>query len=356
MAATAPRKIIHVDCDCFYAAIEMRDDPRLRDLPVAVGGSPDRRGVIATCNYAARKLGVRSAMASSRAVKLCPELVLVPPRFEAYREASRQIARIYQAYTPIIEPLSLDEAFLDVTGSPHLGGSATRIALAIRGRIRREVGITASAGVAPNKFLAKIASDWNKPDGQLVVTPAEVDAFVRDLPVGKLFGVGKVTEAKLHAFGLFTCADIRARSAVDIQRYCGSLGERLWRLAHGIDERPVESLGRRKSLSVETTYAVDLPNAAACTAELPALVTTLSERLSRVGPGYEVNRATFKMKFADFTQTTMECPLREPSLVALAVYERLCTQCFARGGKEVRLLGVGVRFADEATAVQQSLF
>ena len=309
--------------------------------------------MIATCNYAARKFGVRSAMASSRAVKLCPDLVLVPPRFEVYREASRQIARIYQAYTPIIEPLSLDEAFLNVTGSPHLGGSATRIALAIRGRIRREIGITASAGIAPNKFLAKIASDWNKPDGQLVVTPAEVDAFVRDLPVGKLFGVGKVTEAKLHKFGLFTCADIRARSAVELQRYCGSLGERLFKLAHGIDDRPVEAFGRRKSLSVETTYAVDLPDAESCAAELPALVAMLAERLSRVGPGYDVNRAYFKMKFADFTQTTMECPMREPSL---AVYERLCSQCFQRGGKKVRLLGVGVRFADEETALQRSLF
>jgi len=253
MVATAPRKIIHIDCDCFYAAIEMRDDPSLRERPVAVGGSPERRGVVATCNYAARRFGVRSAMASSRAVKLCPELVLVPPRFEVYREASRQIARIYADYADTIEPLSLDEAFLDVTGSPHLEGSATRIALHIRGRIRREVGITASAGVAPNKFLAKIASDWNKPDGQLVVTPAEVNAFVRDLPVGKLFGVGKVTEEKLHQLGLFTCADIRARSPVELQRHVGSLGERLWRLAQGIDERPVEPFGRRKSLSVENT-------------------------------------------------------------------------------------------------------
>ncbi len=347
------RKIIHIDCDCFYASIEMRDDPTLVGKPVAVGGQPDRRGVIATCNYEARKFGVRSAMASSRAVKLCPPLILLPPRFEQYREASCQIHRIYERYTDKIEPLSLDEAYLDVTGLPHCQGSATRIAQAIREQIRAEVGITASAGIAPNKFIAKIASDWNKPNGQFVVKPAMVDEFVRVLPVGKLFGVGKVTEARMHKLGLFTCEDVRGLTPAELSHHFGSFGERLWQLAHGIDHREVESDSRRKSLSVENTYVDDLPTAAACCAELPALYDDMVRRLARVDASYRISKAYFKMKFADFTQTTMECPLLEPTL---AIYEQLCERCFERGGKPVRLLGVGVRLVDREPELQPSLF
>ena len=195
------RKIIHCDCDCFYAAIEMRDDPALVGRPLAVGGKPDSRGVVATCNYEARAFGVRSAMPTSRALRLCPELILVPPDFERYRAASRQILAIYRDYTALVEPLSLDEAYLDVSGVDRCRGSATLMAEEIRARIRAEVGITASAGIAPNKFLAKIASDWNKPDGQFVIRPDDVDAFVLELPVSKLFGVGKVTAAKLEQLG-----------------------------------------------------------------------------------------------------------------------------------------------------------
>ena len=203
------RKIIHCDCDCFYASVEMRDDPSLRGRPLAVGGRADQRGVIATCNYEARRYGIHSAMATAQAVKLCPDLILIPPNMEKYRITSRQIMDIYRDYTDLVEPLSLDEAYLDVTNSPHCKGSATLIAQEIRRRIFETVGITASAGVAPNKFVAKIASDWNKPDGLFLVRPGEVDAFVAALPVKKLFGVGKVTAAKLHSLGAQTCGDLR---------------------------------------------------------------------------------------------------------------------------------------------------
>jgi DNA polymerase-4 len=191
--ASVLRKIIHIDCDCFYAAIEMRDDPRLAGRALAVGGTAQQRGVIATCNYEARAWGVRSAMPSRTALRLCPDLLILKPRMDAYREASRQIHAILRDYTELIEPLSLDEAYLDVSQSPHCGGSATRIAEEIRRRVVAEVGIRVSAGVAPNKFLAKIASEWNKPDGLFVIRPEQVEAFVAELPVARLHGVGKVT-------------------------------------------------------------------------------------------------------------------------------------------------------------------
>lgn len=202
------RKIIHVDCDCFYAAIEMRDDPRLADKPLAVGGSAERRGVIATCNYEARAYGVRSAMPSRQALQLCPDLLIVKPRMDAYKAVSQEIHGIFRDYTDLIEPLSLDEAYLDVSACSHFAGSATRIADAIRRRVARELRITVSAGVAPNKFLAKIASDWQKPNGLFVITPAQVDEFVLALPVAKLHGVGKVTGQRLGRMGIQTCAQL----------------------------------------------------------------------------------------------------------------------------------------------------
>ena len=201
------RKIIHVDCDCFYAAVEMRDDPSLRDVPLAVGGEGGR-GVVATCNYRARAFGVRSAMPGSEARRLCPGLVTVPPDMGKYRAVSRQVMNILRELTDLVEPLSLDEAFLDVSDVSGHKGSGTLMARYLRERILREVGITVSAGVAPNKFLAKIASDWQKPDGLFVVTPDRVQEFVRDLPVEKLFGVGQVTAARLHALGVRTCGDM----------------------------------------------------------------------------------------------------------------------------------------------------
>ena len=251
---TSVRKIIHIDCDCFYAAIEMRDDPQLAGRPLAVGGAAERRGVIATCNYEARAWGVRSAMPTRQALKLCPDLLVVKPRMEAYRLASRQIHAILREYSERIEPLSLDEAYVDVSEASHCGGSATRMAREIRQRVWQELRITVSAGVAPNKFLAKIASDWRKPNGLFVITPDEVEDFVAALPVSRLHGVGKVTADKLSRLGITLCSDLREWDKLALLREFGSFGERLWGLARGIDERAVEADSRRQSVSVEHTF------------------------------------------------------------------------------------------------------
>ena len=224
-------------------------------------------------------------MSTARALKLCPQLVLLPPDFERYRAASRQILDIYRDYTALVEPLSLDEAYLDVTGIERCRGSATLMAAEIRARIHAEVGITASAGIAPNKFIAKVASDWNKPDGQFVVRPEQVDAFVAALPVGKLFGVGRVTAARMRRLGIETCADLRSWSLAELTHRFGSFGARLHRLCRGIDERPVAPDRPRKSLSVETTYVSDLPDAAACREALDPLIDDLVARLGRLREG-----------------------------------------------------------------------
>jgi DNA polymerase-4 len=347
------RKIIHCDCDCFYAAIEMRDDPSLRNLPVAVGGRSDQRGVIATCNYEARRYGVRSAMATAQALQRCPDLVVLPPAMEKYRAASRQILAIYRDYTDAVEPLSLDEAYLDVTNSPHLNGSATLIAQEIRERIAQTVGITASAGVAPNKFIAKIASDWNKPNGQFVVRPEQVDAFVAALPVGKLFGVGKVTAARLNRLGAMTCADLRGWTMAELQHHFGRFGARLYELCRGIDSREVCSERERKSVSVEETYATDLPDLQACIAELPALIGKLGERIARAKAAPDICKVFVKMRFADFRQTTVECVATAPDP---AMFETLLRTGFERGRQPVRLLGTGVRLSKASAAVQIDLF
>lgn len=344
------RKIIHVDCDSFYASVEMRDDPSLRDKPVAVGGRPETRGVIATCNYAARKFGVHSAMASSQALKRCRDLILLPPRFDAYRAASRQIHGIYADFTTLIEPLSLDEAYLDVSDSPLLQGSATRIASAIRDRIRTEVGITASAGIAENKFIAKVASDWNKPDGQFVVRPHESDAFVAALPVGKLFGVGKVTAAKLNDMGAQTCADLRNWPQTKLVQHFGRFGQRLYELCRGIDHRAVSNDQPRRSLSVETTYAVDLMNLDDCQRELLPLIDDLHTRLAKLQDAPLPFKAYIKIRFSDFSHTTAECIAPVPTG---ETWRHLLAEGWSRRSLPVRLLGVGVRFEEDRPEIRQ---
>lgn len=352
----ATRKIIHCDCDCFYAAVEMRDDPSLRGRPLAVGGRAETRGVIATCNYEARAFGVHSAMATARALQLCPQLILLPPDFERYRDASRTIVAIYRDYTALVEPLSLDEAYIDVTGVDRCRGSASLMAQEIRARIHAEVGITASAGIAPNKFIAKVASDWNKPDGQFVVRPQDVDAFVAALPVKKIFGVGKVTAAKLNRLGVNTCGDLRAWSMADLTREFGSFGASLYRLCRGIDERPVQPDRVRKSLSVETTYTPDLADLQACRSALRALLKDFHRRFERARDRPPVHKAFVKVRFADFSRTTAECVSAAPDV---SVWLALLDEAHARKPLAVRLLGVGVRFAEEAAtaaAAQISLF
>jgi DNA polymerase-4 len=322
----------------------MRDDPTLCGKPLAVGGRAEARGVIATCNYEARAFGVRSAMSTARAFRLCPQLVLLPPDFRRYRDASRQILAIYRDFTQKVEPLSLDEAYLDVSGIDRCQGSATKMAEEIRARIRAEVGITASAGIAPNKFLAKVASDWNKPDGQFVVRPQDVDTFVAALPVGRIFGVGKVTAARMQKHGIQTCGDLRAWDMARLIGEFGRFGSTLYQLCRGIDERPVQPYRTRKSLSVELTYARDLPDLAACHAELPSLIAEFRRRFAKLPDSRLVHNAVVKVKFGDFTQTTAECVCAASPNEA--VWGALLDEAHARQGKAVRLLGVGVRFVD----------
>ena len=348
-----PRKIIHCDCDCFYAAVETRDDPGLRGLPVAVGGRADQRGVVATCNYEARHFGVRSAMATGQALQRCPGLIVLPPAMEKYRIASRQILAIYRDYTDRVEPLSLDEAYLDVTDVRRCHGSATLMAQEIRARIAATVGITASAGIAPNKFVAKIASDWNKPDGQHVVLPHEVDAFVAALPVKKIFGVGQVTAAKLNRLGASTCADLRSWSVAQLQHHFGKFGTRLFDLVRGIDQREVCSDRERKSISVEETYNVDLPDLAACQAPMMELIEKLRLRVARNAAAPYVRKLTVKIRFADFRQTSVECVA---GAIDVALLAGLLEAGHARGAQPVRLLGVGVRLAEDAPDLQLGLF
>jgi len=337
------RKIIHADCDCFFAAIEIRDDPALAGLPVAVGGSTERRGVIATCNYEARKYGVHSAMASATAMRKCRDLIIIPGNMEKYRIASQQMHSIFRDYTDTIEPLSLDEAFLDVSQTQLCHGSGTLIAREIRDRVRKEIGITLSAGIAPNKFLAKIASDWNKPDGQYVITPEEIDDFITSLPVQKLYGVGKVTARKMDLHGIETCRDLQQYEKTALIELFGSFGETLYNLCRGIDERKVQTERRRKSISVEHTFPEDLPSLDNCLAILPTLMEKLEERIQGSRKKVTIGKQFVKIKFSDFVSTTVE---QAGSSLDLDIYRTLCRTGFERGNKPVRLLGLGVRMKD----------
>jgi DNA polymerase-4 len=334
------RKIVHVDMDCFYAAVEMRDNPALRDKPIAVGGESSRRGVLCTSNYVARQFGVRSAMATAHARKLCPDLILLHPNMEKYRKISASIREIFADYSDKVEPLSLDEAFIDVTNCKKLHGSATLIAQEIRQRIFTEHQLTASAGIAPNKFLAKIASDWNKPNGQFVITPDEVAGFVYQLPVRKIPGVGKVTAAKLQALSIDTCADLQQVPLEELISNFGRFGQRLYHLCRGVDNREVESKRERKSLSVEHTFSEDIQTVDSCKKCLDDLFAEMLGRLE----GYKdlcIQKQFIKIKFDNFQQTTVECTCTEPSLEK---YKELFETGFERLGRPVRLLGMGVGF------------
>lgn len=345
-------KIIHIDMDCYFAAVEMRDFPELRGKPMAVGGSRDRRGVISTCNYEARAFGVRSAMATAYALKLCPALILRPGRMEVYKEVSAQIREIFGRYTDLIEPLSLDEAYLDVSDCKLYQGSATRIAEAIRGDILRETGLTASAGVAPVKFVAKVASDLNKPNGQYVVTPDTLMDFVRQLPLGKIPGVGKVTEERLAAMGLKNCNDVQQLPASVLAQHFGKFGAVLYERAHGRDERAVVSHRERKSVGVETTLPKDLHTEAQCREVMASLIPELNRRLGRSGAGRRLNKLVVKLKFDDFRQTTIESRADEPSV---RLFESLLSQAFLRAeGRGIRLVGISVGLASQEAETDTS--
>ncbi|MGI2258102.1 DNA polymerase IV [Shewanella sp. GXUN23E] len=338
------RKIIHVDMDCFYAAVEMRDFPELRGKPVAVGGRSDRRGVISTCNYEARKFGVRSAMASAYALRLCPALTLVPGRMEVYKQVSAQIRTIFSRYTDLIEPLSLDEAYLDVTDCRCCRGSATLIAESIRNDIFKETGLTASAGVAPVKFLAKVASDLNKPNGQYVIPPEAVAEFVKTLPLSKIPGVGKVTGEKLADMGLLTCADIQQADARMLRERFGKFGALLVERAQGIDPRGVSPNRVRKSVGVETTLAQDIFSLSQASSVLSGLIPELSTRMSRGAADRAIHKQVVKLKFADFKQTTIEH--RSDSL-SVNLFQELLAQAMARAeGRGIRLVGISAGLAE----------
>ncbi|UAK26374.1 DNA polymerase IV [Sphingomonas nostoxanthinifaciens] len=291
------RKIIHVDMDAFYASVEQRDDPALRGRPVAVGGSRER-GVVAAASYEARVFGVRSAMASSTARRRCPDLIFVKPRFEVYSAISHQIREIFADYTELIEPLSLDEAYLDVSGT----GNATAVAREIRARIKAETGLTASAGVSYNKFIAKLASDQNKPDGLCVIPPDRGPGFVEQLAVARFHGVGPKTAERMARLGIATGADLKAQSLPFLERHFGSFADYLYGAARGIDGRPVRANRIRKSVGAERTFFEDIADPAALAEALERVLDALMERIDRSEA--KGRTVTLKVKYADFHQIT----------------------------------------------------
>ena len=339
MSDPAARKIIHVDMDAFFASCEQRDDHKLRGKPVAVGGLGER-GVVAAASYEARRFGVRSAMASSKARRLCPDLIFVPHRFDVYREVSRQIRSIFNKYTPMVQPLSLDEAYLDVTDNLVGEPSATQIAQDIRKEIKQVTGLTASAGVSYNKFLAKIASDVNKPDGICVIKPAQGEGFVAGLAVRKFHGVGPVTAAKMEGLGILTGADMQALPREFLDRHFGKAGGYYYWACRGIDHRPVEANQVRKSIGSETTFALDLMTEESClNALLPLIDSVANQCAARQIVGRTV---TLKLRYADFRTVTRRrtgtSAVASTAEIGDAVAALLTTLCPLLLG--VRLLGI----------------
>lgn len=296
------RKIIHIDMDAFFAAVEQRDYPELKGKPVIVGGQPDSRGVVAASSYEARKFGIYSAMPSSRAHQLCPHAVFVRPRFTAYKQVSEEIHKIFKEYTDIIEPLSLDEAYLDVTEVNLCNRSATLMAEQLREKISKNLQLTASAGISYNKFLAKLGSDQNKPNGQFVIKPGQAEQYLHDLPIGRFYGVGKVTEAKMKSFGIHTGGDLKNKSMLQLQKLLGNSAEYYYDIARGIDHRPVSNQRVRKSLGSETTFQQDIANIDEMLQHLFKLLDEVLESLlQRELLAYTL---TLKVKYSDFTQVT----------------------------------------------------
>jgi DNA polymerase-4 len=346
------QKLIHIDMDAFFVSVEIRDRPELVNLPVAVGGSSKRRGVLSTCNYIAREFGVRSAMPTSVAMRKCPNLVLVPSRMAAYKEVSLHIREIFSRYTRIIEPLSLDEAYLDVTDCKLFKGSATLIAQDIRETIHRETGLTASAGISSLKFLAKVASDYNKPNGQFVITPSEVYSFIAELPLHKISGVGKVTFEKLKLLGLEYGRDIQAVDQSVINNNFGKFGQVLYQRCQGIDNRNVETTRVRKSVGVERTFPEDIDDLDMLRSMLTdKLIPELKRRSEKYLHERKISKLGVKVKFNDFHQTTKDFSYTN---FDEEIFLDLLTEVVKRGdGKKVRLLGVHIGLSDIEAKSQQ---
>ncbi len=353
----ATRKIIHIDMDAFYASIEQRDKPELCGLPVVVGGNPEARGVVATCSYEARKFGVHSAMPAARARRLCPQAIFLRPRFDVYRREATRLRELLGRYTPLVEPLSLDEAYLDVTGCADLHGSATHIAEAIRSDIRHELELTASAGVSYNKFLAKLASDLNKPDGLAVILPEQGEEFVARLPVGRFHGIGPATAARMKKLNIHTGADLRRLEEYQLVRLFGRAGQFYYRIARGIDARAVNPNLERKSLGAEETFDTDL------TGREPML-NALNSLSGEVATGLQRRRlcartVTLKLRYQDFQTITRSMTLQTPLQTEVELYETavvLLDRTEAHR-KPVRLLGITASALDALwTAEQYGLF
>ncbi|WP_262922002.1 DNA polymerase IV [Hymenobacter cellulosivorans] len=354
MQAAETRKIIHLDMDAFYASVEQRDNPELRGQPVAVGGSR-QRGVVAAASYEARQFGVRSAMASVTAQRKCPSLIFVKPRFEVYKAVSRQIREIFADYTPLIEPLSLDEAYLDVTHNLKSMPSATRIAEEIRARIQAETGLTASAGISYNKFLAKLASDYRKPNGQFVIKPEQGLAFVETLEVGQFHGIGHVTAAKMNQLGIFTGLDLRQQSELFLQQHFGKAGRYYYAIARAQDHRPVEADRLRKSIGSENTFERDLTTYEELVAGLQPELESVWEYCQRTDVWGRT--VTVKVKYDDFQQITRSRTTLLP-VSSKELLEQVCRELLTPLlplTKGVRLLGVSVSNLNtvEAAAGQQ---
>ena len=343
------RKIIHVDMDCFFAAVEIRDNPVLLNQAVAVGGNRDRRGVISTCNYKAREFGVRSAMSTAMALKLCPGLVLMDSRMPVYAGISQQIRAIFHKYTDLVEPLSLDEAFLDVTDCTQCHGSASLMAQQIRQEIFEATGLTASAGIAPNKFMAKIASDLNKPNGQYLITPDDVDEFSKNMPLNKISGVGKVTFSKLEQFGLLTGNDIRQADPDFINRHFGKLADVLIKRCNGIDNNAVVSNRVRKSVGVERTLPNDITTLPECERIIERLYPELVRRFEKSDDDLIIHKQGIKLKFEDFKSTTVE---QTSDTADYDVFMSLLNEALTRGeGRKVRLVGLNLGLRPEQNLV-----
>jgi DNA polymerase-4 len=360
------RKIIHVDMDAFYASVEQRDHSTYRGKPLVVGGSPNQRGVVCAASYEARRFGIHSAMSSKVALQRCPHLIFVPPRFEVYRAISAQIRTIFERHTDLIEPIALDEAYLDVSENKSGLPYATTIARAIRASIFDETGLTASAGVSCNKFLAKMASGINKPNGQTVILPERAEAFVETLEIEKFHGIGKVSAAKMHELGIYTGADLKGRSELELVQHFGKAGHHYFRIARAQDDRVVEAHRIRKSVGAETSYAQDLSNRALMLHELETIAQTLYQRLER----YQTRgrTLTLKVKFANYQQITRSRTVMHGigDVATIVLLAQELFEAVELAGRSVRLLGISLsnlgceehsfRASQRESSVQLALF
>jgi DNA polymerase IV len=346
------RKIIHVDMDAFYASVEQRNNPELRGKPVIVGGDPNSRGVVAACSYEARKYGIRSAMASSIARRLCPHAIFIHGNFQEYIAVSDQIHEIFHEYTDLVEPLSLDEAYLDVTENMVGITSATKIAMEIRAKILERTGLTASAGVSFNKFLAKVASDYRKPNGMTVITPELADAFIDALPIGKFYGIGKVTEKRMHELGIKNGTDLKRLTREALVGIFGRVGDYYYDIAHGCDDRPVENDYVRKSIGKEITLQEDIDDRGAMHEVLEGLARRVARALESHG---SLGRTiTLKVKYADFCSISRSVTLRDytgDAAMLLNNAKSLLEKTEA-GCRKVRLLGISVSNLDTVEACE----